>query len=280
MEGDRTMQSIIRSMTTSRAATAMILALSLLSPLGGSAKSREAWSSKDLFGVYEREMYQVRKKIPANFSKRESSAAIAKEVEALNTRTINELRTYKPEVGQGSVRPEFITREQAQNVLRTIDRHPVIGSYSHMQYDPDLSMGFCFGRATYVHLDLLRRGVNKDSIAKLFALGTMKTGQTEWRYHVTTIVKGPGNTWWAIDNFVNRMITAEQWMQEMQRYDKDPANPHLRFYFVEAKRFGPDVGQYTPDELSHPDYRNYFVDLMQWLKNNPVQPQDSFKKQN
>jgi hypothetical protein len=269
----------MNSMMIPRAASVVILTFSLLTPLIGYTKNREVWSSKDLFGVYDREMHQIEKKMPFNLSERDTRVAVSREIEALNTRTISELRNYKPEVGHPSERAEFISRDQAQSVLRTIDRHPVIGSYSHMQYDPDLSMGFCFGRATYVHLDLLRRGVNKDSIAKLFAVGTMKTGKIEWRYHVTTLVKGPGNTWWAIDNFVNRMITAEQWMEEMQRYDTDPSNPHLRFYFVEAKRFGPNVGQYTPDELSHPDYRSYFVDLMQWLKNNPIQPQESFKKQ-
>ncbi|MFN9069231.1 MAG: hypothetical protein ACK5V3_18555, partial [Bdellovibrionales bacterium] len=71
--------------------------------------------------------------------------------------------------------------------------HPIVGMSALAKYDPTNEIGFCFGRALFVHLELLRRGVSKDSIKKVFVVGDiveqLNGQEIRWQFHVATAVR-------------------------------------------------------------------------------------------
>ncbi|MCO4795032.1 MAG: hypothetical protein KC493_15050 [Bacteriovoracaceae bacterium] len=149
---------------------------------------------------------------------------------------------------------------QRRKVYRAVDNHPVASQCHLRRYDPQGNMGFCFGRAMTAHLELLNSGVQKDKIRKLWAVGSFQTGSSNWRYHVTTIVKGSDGQWWAIDPIFGNPISAKDWLKRMKGYD---VGGDMALFTTEAKRFGPSSpAKYSNRELKHFEYNNYFEDLL------------------
>jgi hypothetical protein len=115
-----------------------------------------------------------------------------------------------------SSRVSTVTMAQASDVLESIQRSRVISNIS--KYDPKGDMGFCFGRAFYYHLELLRRGVHKDSIRKVFVIGNMQAYGMQWRYHVATSVRSADGSWIVLDNLIGKPVTIEKWFEKYQKF--------------------------------------------------------------
>lgn len=158
-----------------------------------------------------------------------------------------------------------IGQQQAQRVLDLTLANPVAGEEALLWFDPTLSIGFCFGRAAYAHLELLRRGVDPLSLGKLFAIGDLKAQGTHWDFHVTTVARAPDGQWWAVDPLQRRVMKAALWMREVEKLDRDPAQPQIRFYFTDAVKFQPHLGAYSSSELRQPLFRGYFEELARWF---------------
>lgn len=163
---------------------------------------------------------------------------------------------------------EAITRKQAQNLLRSISPHPVVGQRAYDSYNRSpTEIGYCFGRATYVHLALLRMGVRKDAIKKIWTVGETG-GAMNWIYHVATAVRTTDGNWTVIDNFVGRLITAQEWAAEMRKMTVDGKKAT---FITDAKKFHPGTGTYSRTELGlhlsrETDfYKHYFADLFKWF---------------
>lgn len=164
-----------------------------------------------------------------------------------------------------SSRRGAITLVDAQEIVRRIDESPVTSPWSADKYDPSGEMGFCFGRAMAAHLEALSMNVDKDSILKLFAVGRFVTGESRWRYHVTTLIRAENGDWWAVDPFFGRPLPLGDWARGMQDLDEDRA---MRLFLTEAKRFIPDsVEPYRRHILTDPGYRGYFTDLLWHFRN-------------
>lgn len=136
------------------------------------------------------------------------------------------------------------------------------------KYDPTGGIGFCFGRAMNAHLYALRAGLAKESIRKIWAVGTMKYDRIFWRYHVTTIVRRTDGNWMAIDPEYNKPITIREWFKVVKAMDADDK---LQFFTSSAKRFGPGSNDtYSNDQLDPKKldpragdaYNGYFHDLL------------------
>ncbi len=163
---------------------------------------------------------------------------------------------------------EAISRKQAQKLLNSISPHPVVGQRAYDSYNREgTEIGYCFGRATYVHLALLKMGVKKDAIKKIWTVG-LTGGQVNWIYHVATAVRTTDGNWTVIDNFVGRLITAQEWATQMRGMTIDGKKAT---YITDAKKFGPQTGKYTRVQLGlglsrETDfYKNYFGDLLKWF---------------
>jgi len=186
-------------------------------------------------------------------------------VEALNERTLNALENYPVAPGAAPFSPA-----QAQEAYSALDNNLVTSNQTSYE-QPGTSIGYCFGRAMFVHLWALKHHYRKGQIRKLWAVGTMKTFSTNWAFHVATVVQDAATgEWRVIDSFLSAPIAPRAWFKVFQAQNK--ANQDLRLYVTSAEKFTPNLGKYNRVQLgldlaANEDwYRHYFVDMMQTLK--------------
>lgn len=197
------------------------------------------------------------------------------EADTINQATMKYLDT--PLEDNHVKRVASLDSNQRNKVYRAVDDHPVASQCQLRQYDPQGNMGFCFGRAMTAHLELLNSGVQKDKIRKLWAVGSFQAGGNNWRYHVTTIVKGDDGQWWAIDPIFGYPVSAKDWYSRMKGFD---VGGDMVLFTSEAKRFGPSSpDQYNRAHLNLDAYNDYFNDLLKsYRENNGPFNGEVFKK--
>ena len=146
---------------------------------------------------------------------------------------------------------------QIKGLHRRLARHPVAGTDDPAilkRYDPNEDLGFCFGRAMAVRLMARRLGLAEDSIATLFIVGDLREkGKTTWRFHVTTLLRGPMNRWVAVDTLFDEELPVEQWISQTQ--DLWDTDKKAKLYLAPGAavipdlRQVPEVGQETGEHL-------------------------------
>jgi hypothetical protein len=115
-----------------------------------------------------------------------------------------------------------LSKEEAEALLAKVHAHPVVGIAALETYDRDSETGkrfhgFCFGRADFIYYELLKMGIPKSSIYKIFQIGSINGDPTfgrPWRNHIVTIVKGKKGGWYAMDPFYNQVMTPSEWVQK------------------------------------------------------------------
>jgi len=126
-----------------------------------------------------------------------------------------------------------ISRKDATLLVQTLLNHPTNGQKHEKKYDPEECYGFCFGRATLVHHEALRRKVDPAAIKKIWAVGSLEKGR--WQFHVATMVKAKGTgSWWVIDPVYSVAISAEEWIKRMQQGSDDD---RMMVFVTDARRF-------------------------------------------
>lgn len=162
-----------------------------------------------------------------------------------------------------SGRRAFIPHEEAEAIVQAMSTHPVVGNRNYDRYDPDGNWGFCFGRATWAYLELLQRGVAKESIRKIFAIGPMRAGGIDWQFHVATIVRGENGKWWVVDNYPGAALEVKNWMEIFRKQNSDGS---LMFSLSDPKRMnGFGNGKFDARHfvgVADPNYKAYFDDMM------------------
>ena len=203
-----------------------------------------------------------------------ASGAGREQIFSINEEALKEIYQYSFESRPSRV--PYITWDQARFMLDLVEKNPVASQSMLWKYDHD-NLGFCFGRALFIHLELLRRGVQKEAIKKAFAVGPMRSGVTNWQFHVTTIVLGPKNEWIAIDPFVGEPVRVEQWFDIISKTSTDGK---LRFYLSEPSKIGPSGWEYNtkPGGLLHPVYNHYFEDMFDYFRKNPLPREEKFNR--
>jgi len=113
---------------------------------------------------------------------------------------------------------DWASSEQMRAALGNVLYHPVatLKDYRTVnKYDPTGAIGFCFGRAMATHNNSRLLGLRPEAVKKIFVIGDMRSGaEPEWRFHVTTIVRGKNGQWYALDPITpgGRVVTAEAWL--------------------------------------------------------------------
>jgi hypothetical protein len=158
-----------------------------------------------------------------------------------------------------------INKKQAEPILRSIKAHPVVGDSSADRYNTNKEVGYCFGRAAYVHFELLKAGVLDKNITKIFAMGGLYRDKVGWDYHMATAFQDVESNWWVIDNLTgNDLLSINDWMSKVSEWDGNLKEPRLRFYFTDAAKFQPILGSYSVKRFNLPIYHGYFKDLLNW----------------
>lgn len=166
-----------------------------------------------------------------------------------------------------------ISQEQASLLVNKILNHPTHGRKHEKKYDPEECYGFCFGRATLVHNEALRRGVDPAAIKKIWVVGSLERGR--WQFHVATMIKAKGTgTWWVMDPVYSKAISVKEWIRRMQNGADDN---RMMVFVTDPRRFS----VYDPRVYSNIDllgdgksdfYNGYFKDYLEHTAKDP-QPQ-------
>jgi hypothetical protein len=162
----------------------------------------------------------------------------------------------------------YLLPEEVALILKETNNSKV--HKNHYCYDPQNKVGFCFGRATIAHMEALVRGMDPNSIKKIWIAGDMK----EWGHHVATLIKIE-NSWMVVDTNLNKVVSVEEWIK-FYKPMKAPKAKDIMVFITRADRFGPyDSSSYsgvnlfnstTDDFKKDADfYRGYFHDYFEDL---------------
>lgn len=135
---------------------------------------------------------------------------------------------------------------------------------------PDVTVGYCFGRAVVVHTEAILRGVDPGAIKKIWVVGDLG----HWGHHVATMVRGSNEKWYVIDE-VTGVVTVEDWISALSTMKKRGAKTPM-FFVSQAERVGPYNAQtYNMMDLFNTNtarfkrssdyYLGYFRDYFDWL---------------
>lgn len=191
-----------------------------------------------------------------------------------NYRKFIALDLNRPELTNYAVldasKPRTINQLNADLTLRAAMENDVVSLDKYSKYDKDnKGIGFCFGRAMFIHLYLAINGVHRANIKKAFIVGPMSRGA--WAWHVTTIVqsrdKNGKEIWLAIDPVAGEVMDVRDWYAHWQNSSDDGK---LRLFIAESGKFGAGPSRYDERGISNSFYNNYFTDMMKWFDRNDV----------
>jgi len=141
-----------------------------------------------------------------------------------------------------------LNSRERQELFNYVVHHKVAATTpeNEKKYDPEGKIGYCYGRAMAVHLRARRMGLKPDSIRKLFIVGDLRQSEKpEWRFHVTTLIKGTEGGWYAVDPILKRpffkgtALPMKQWVETVRKIWAGPRVSHL--YRVSAVAVLPDI---------------------------------------
>jgi hypothetical protein len=164
-----------------------------------------------------------------------------------------------------------ISREDANYLVKLITEHPTNGKRHEKKYDPEECYGFCFGRATLIHSEALRRKVDPEAIKKIWAVGPLE--KDRWHFHVATMIKAKGRgSWWVCDPVYQKAISAETWIGRMSRSSDDGK---MMVFVTDPRRFSVyDPRVYTNIDLlgdgKSDFYNGYFRDYLEHTAKQPL----------
>ncbi|MHC9542291.1 MAG: hypothetical protein AB9903_22510 [Vulcanimicrobiota bacterium] len=158
------------------------------------------------------------------------------------------MRKYLEIESMSPPRFDSLTAEKRQFLFDAVANHEVAGIKMLKKYDPEGIMGFCYGRAMASHLIACRMGLTPGSIRKIFMVGVLNycCGK-EWRFHVSTIVKGDDRRWYAIDPTRGlRLNTVDGWVGTIGNSWEQEKK--VKLYLTSTSAITPDISVYPDPE--------------------------------
>lgn len=237
--------------------------------------SSVAWAEGRCEGLFGSRLEIRKELLDANLSERfekETAGKNAEEIAAMNEKTMAELDVEIPDK-TSSKQKNSISVATAEFLRKQILENPVVNPASSKYDQRDVSIGYCFGRATFVHLMLLKMGVQKESIQKIWAVGPMKAGGIMWQFHVATMAYTETQGWTVIDTNHYRPMPVREWVAH---YNSQAESGKIRFYATDAGKFAFEIGKYSRVQLGldipaeRDWYKHYFKDMFAWLKTKRV----------
>lgn len=191
----------------------------------------------------------------------EAAKYSADDIEELN---LMSFRNLPGEIPEETVQPSDMAA-----LIHSYQFHPVIGPKAVKRYQQTgTDIGYCFGRAYYFHMALLKLGVHPTAIKKAWIVGQIGDN---WQFHVATMVRTPDGDWWVMDTNNSKWRNGVR-IKDWYLYWKSASSDKTRIYFTDAEKFTPALGAYDPVQLGfgldrNKDwYKNYFVDLNAWME--------------
>ncbi len=155
-------------------------------------------------------------------------------------------------------------RDILSSVLKEVEAHPTASTKNVYNYDEGDQIGFCFGRALLVHYLLLKHGIPRNRIRKIFALGDLLLIGQFWRFHVAMAVEDKQGLL-VVDPLYGEPAMVKDWMDNVEMLDVKRPLSRTRFYLTDPRKFMPASGEYSIDLLKQPELRQYFEDMAAML---------------
>ena len=228
-------------------------------------------ANENLFPFYYGELEQLRLKAelgPSRLDSKGTSNLVRERNQntiKLFKKSIHPDKPYLSHLGVNDI-PSKELKILGESILLSLLNSSVVSPNVVQKYDPYGDVGFCFGRATFVHLELIRRGVNPNRIGKVFLMGNFSHSGHHWDFHVATFVWDQTSIL-VIDDTVGRTMSLDDWFQSIEKFDFNPDAPTAMLYITDPAKFHPALGPYTEQILKLPQYNNYFIDMIKGFKN-------------
>jgi len=235
----------------------------VLSPVWAAAMTdqSQSWiwqkqkSDVNLFHVYQDEINQLSQH----------------DLDTLNQQVLTYVQSDQNRPADMNYRKYYSPVDQFQKIMNVVKYHPVVGLDVEKYERGSSSLGYCFGRATYLHLLFLKMGLQKNSIQKIWVLGRILNdrGNGYWQFHVATMVYTQFQGWVVLDVNIGKPLSVPDWILF---YLKNNLNEKIRFYITDANKFGPSVGRYDRVQLGLDStremdwYNHYFKDMIYSFK--------------
>lgn len=218
----------------------------------------------------------IPKSLNLNFVKEfERDVAASKDDATLSRALLMKNQSLVLELKKTGVQSKGLSKIQAEKMNEFLINHPVAGEQAIHHYSKkNSSVGYCFGRATLAHLELLRRGVDAKYIRKIFIIGELKYNLDIWELHVATIVNKKGGGWWVLDGLFHKTLDLEDWYKEILKIAVSKKNPKVSLFLADPVKFLPISGAYNEKEMFIEEYNGFFKDLSAWLESHPVKKND------
>lgn len=192
------------------------------------------------------------------YYKQEFSHLSGHEIQALNKKELNDLQLMRSPKVLDNNKVGWLTRQEAQVISDWMNSHSVISYDKITKYDPERKIGFCFGRAMAVHLELIARGVSKDAIRKVFITPSMGLDH----FHVVTVVRGPAGVWWAFE-LNSQPMPLTEWVARWG----ERVGTKMKVHITDPSKFAGQAGKYNRLQFADGQgvdgyYRNYFLDFL------------------
>lgn len=186
-----------------------------------------------------------------------------------NDLILKTLEETKPQLG--------LNQEQVQKLKAFLIDHPIAGDKGIEKYSgKNRTLGFCYGRATLTHVELLRRNLPPTSIRKVFVLGEMKYQSFIWELHIATLAAKKGGGWWVLDGLFDQVYEVQEWYPKIIGLALNQKKPVIRLYLADPVKFLPVTGAYSEKDMNQKYYNGFFKDLSEWLEKNPAKKEDLF----
>lgn len=204
-----------------------------------------------------------------NYREQEIAGLTEEDISARNDSDIQAFAAFTPEIQKSTTSGGLLSFSSAEDVLQALMNNPVASPYETKYQRPDVKIGYCFGRATFIHLALKKMGLQSSSIRKLWIVGPMHAGSVDWGFHVAPAAFVDGYGWMVLDSNLGRPVSVRQWFDH---YSPMSTDQRLRIYFTSPQRFGVTIPKYDRVDLGFnlPEerdwYQHYFVDLMAWFR--------------
>jgi hypothetical protein len=204
--------------------------------------------------------------------KKDTASLSKKEIAKKNKVLLKSFENYVPEkIGKGVLSISF---SKLKEIFSQMERTFI--DVDHKQYSRDgVEIGYCFGRAYFIHMMLLKMGVQPNSIRKLWAVGNLKSRHSEvpWDFHVTTVVYVEGYGWMTLDTRSLKPGPVRHWFTQ---YMDDAVDGRSVIYITDPQKFSVSIGRYSRLELGfnltkeNDWYQHFFVDHTQIIRQTPV----------
>ena len=149
----------------------------------------------------------------------------------------------------------------ATQILDKVRANPIANVDAVTNYERGSDIGFCFGRALYVHHLLLKAGVKQEDLAKIFNVGQLMVQGQMWNFHVAMMVRDSKKGFLVVDPLAGKPLDYQSWIKLNADYEVKRALSRARFYVTDPRKFMVGPGAYSLEAIAASHLKPYFTDL-------------------